>query len=618
MQPTTATTAPRTTSRIVLTDITKRYDDRQVLDRVTCTLRPGERVGVIGDNGSGKSTLLRLLAGVEQPDNGTVDVTAPGGIGHLPQTIDLPDTARVGDAIDLALADLRALERRIARAEASLGRATPEELAAYGELVTAYEVRGGRDAERRVEIVLARLGGRTAPDRDRPLGTLSGGQRSRLALAATLAGAPELLLLDEPTNDLDDEAVAWLEEHLLAHPGTVVAVTHDRAFLDRVTTSILEVDGARHTVQRYGNGYAGFLTAKAADRARLHRRYEQWRAENARYSALADSNIGLLSAIPRKAPASFSGAGAFRARSRSHGAMSRIRNAREHLHRLAENPVPPPPQPLRFTGRIQGPTDAPTGTAPDLHLSPSPAPSADPSPSPSPAPATSPARSPEAAAAQLTGAQLTGAHPTGVQLAGIHVPGRLTLDVLHLAPGDRLLVTGPNGAGKSTLLQLLAGELVPERGTVRRPDRVGLLRQSTARPEGAEAARTVLETFAATRGYDDPAEAADELLAFGLFRARDLAAPVGALSIGGRRRLELAALIANPVDLLLLDEPTNHLAPALAEEIEAALAQYTGTLVVVTHDRRMRAAFAHVNRLRLAHQQQLESPSSGALGIIGG
>ncbi|MFD9422593.1 MULTISPECIES: ABC-F family ATP-binding cassette domain-containing protein [unclassified Streptomyces] len=594
MQPTPATTAPRTTSRIVLTDVTKRYDDRQVLDRVTCTLRPGERVGVIGDNGSGKSTLLRLLAGVEQPDNGTVDVTAPGGIGHLPQTIDLPDTACVGDAIDLALADLRALERRIARAEASLGRATPEELTAYGELVTAYEVRGGRDAERRVEIVLARLGGRTAPDRDRPLGTLSGGQRSRLALAATLAGSPELLLLDEPTNDLDDEAVAWLEEHLLAHPGTVVAVTHDRAFLDRVTTSILEVDGARHTVQRYGNGYAGFLAAKTAARARLHRRYEQWRAENARYSALADSNIGLLSAIPRKAPASFSGAGAFRARSRSHGAMSRIRNAREHLHRLAENPVPPPPQPLRFTGRIQGPTDAPTGTAPD------------------------PEAAAQVTAAQLTGVQPSGVQPTGIQLTGIHVPGRLTLDALHLAPGDRLLVTGPNGAGKSTLLQVLAGELVPERGTVRRPDRVGLLRQNTARPEGAEAACTVLETFAATRGCADPEEAADELLAFGLFRARDLAMPVGALSIGGRRRLELAALIANPVDLLLLDEPTNHLAPALAEEIEAALAQYTGTLVVVTHDRRMRAAFARVSRLRLAHQQQLESPSSGPLGIIGG
>ena len=529
MPPVTSATAP-----LLLTEVSKRYGDRTVLDRVTLTVRPGERIGVVGDNGSGKSTLLRLLAAREHPDNGTLLVTAPGGTGYLPQVPGLPATALVGDAIDLALAELRTMERRIREAESALHHAGPGELAAYGELVTAYEARGGRDADRRVEIVLRRLGERAAPARSRPLATLSGGQRSRLHLAATLAGSPELLLLDEPTNDLDDEAVAWLERHLLAHRGTVVAVTHDRAFLDRVTSTVLEVDGARHTVARYGNGYQGFLTAKAAARARWNRQYEQWREDIARHSALADSNIGLLSAIPRKAPASFSGAGAFRARSRAHGAMSRIRNAREHLHRLTENPVPPPPQPLRFTGRV---------------------------------------RSTAAGRTELT---------------GVRVPGRLALDALSIEPGGRLLVTGPNGAGKSTLLQVLAGELVPDRGTVRRPGRVGFLRQHTALPDDD---RTVLAAFAAARHHDDEEEAAAELLPLGLFRTSDLATPVRALSTGQRRRLELAALVTAPADLLLLDEPTNHLAPALVEELEAALAQYTGTLVVVTHDRRMRAAF---------------------------
>lgn len=567
-------------SRIALTEVTKRYGDRLVLDRVTCTVRPGERVGVIGDNGSGKSTLLRLLAGREQPDNGRVDVAAPGGVGHLPQVIDLPGTALVGDAVDLALAELRTLERHIARAEANLSGASAEQLTAYGELVTAYEVRGGPDADRRVDVLLGRLGERTAPDRDRPLGTLSGGRRSRLALAATLAGSPELLLLDEPTNDLDDEAVAWLEDHLSAHRGTVVAVTHDRAFLDRVTTTVLEVDDATHTLHRYGDGYAGFLTAKAAARARWERRHAEWRAEVARHSALADANTAALSTIPRKAPYAFSGAGAFRARSRSHGAMSRIRNAREQLARLTENPVPPPPRPLRFTGRIRSTPHGSTPAGPPSPQSPQP-----------PEPPQSP-QSPQSLQAPV------GSAPTPVELSGIEVPGRLTLDALHITPGGRLLVTGPNGAGKSTLLQVLAGELTPRSGTVRRPDRVGFLRQNTARPPGD--GRTVLAAFAHATGRTEPEEAAAGLLALGLFRTGDLSTPVRDLSTGQQRRLELAALVTVPVDLLLLDEPTNHLAPALVEELEAALAQYAGTLVIVTHDRRLRSA---VDRSGGAHRE---------------
>ncbi|WP_370413680.1 ABC-F family ATP-binding cassette domain-containing protein [Streptomyces fradiae] len=530
--------------RAQLTDVTKRYDDRDVhdrlvLDRVTLTVRAGERVGVVGDNGSGKSTLLRLLAGLEAPDSGTVTVESPGGVGHLAQTLDLPGTATVGDAIDRALADVRELERRIREAEAALGTgssgsssssgSSDGDLDAYAALLAAYEARGGADADRRVETVLRRLGERAPLARDRALGTLSGGRHSRLALAGVLASDPELLLLDEPTNDLDDEAVAWLEERLRRHRGTVVAVTHDRAFLDRVTTAVLEVDHETRTVRRYGNGYPGYLAGRAADRARREQEYEEWRAETVRHAAVAETNSGRLAAIPRKGPRGFSGAGAFRARSRTHGATVRIRVARTRLQELAEHPVPRPPEPLRFAARIEG-------------------------------------------------------EPAGLALADVRVEGRLRLDALRLVPGERLLVTGPNGAGKSTLLRLLAGELAPDAGTVAitaGPDRIGLLRQDTA---GAGDPRTVAEAFGGT-GREA------ELLALGLFTARDLTMPVRALSAGQRRRLELARLVTRPADLLLLDEPTNHLSPGLVEELDAALAGYSGTLVVVSHDRRLRAGF---------------------------
>ncbi|MCF3182288.1 ABC-F family ATP-binding cassette domain-containing protein [Streptomyces polychromogenes] len=517
-------------SQVVLAEVGKRYGTRTVLDRVGFSVRPGERVGVVGDNGAGKSALLRLLAGRERADAGEVSVRAPGGVGYLAQTLGLPAGARAGDVVDRSLAGLRQLERRIRAAEERLHLAGPEEIEAYGRLVSEYEARGGRDADRRVAAILRRLGEREPIERGRTLGTLSGGQRSRLALAAALAAEPELLLLDEPTNDLDDEAVGWLEEHLVRRTGTLVAVTHDRMFLDRVTTAILEVDHERLTVRRHGNGYAGHLVARAAARARWEREYEEWAAEKQRVERLADSNIGRLAEIPRKAPAAFSGAGAFRARSRAHGAMSRIRNARERLARLTEHPVPAPPEPLRFTGRF-GADGGPSG---------------------------------------------------GVDVQGLAVPGRLAPVSFRLAAGERMLVTGPNGSGKSTLLQVLAGLVPAGHGDVRAPGRVGLLRQDD--PWSGEQ-RCVEPAFGE--------EVARALVRFGLLGVADVARPVRELSAGQRRKLELGRLVAGgPYDLLLLDEPTNHLAPGVVEDLEAALAPYTGTLIVVSHDRRLRSGFS--------------------------
>ncbi|MEV4198322.1 TlrC/CarA/OleB/SrmB family ABC-F type ribosomal protection protein [Micromonospora globbae] len=537
------------TSQLSLHHIIRRYDERTVLAGVSFSVKPGEKVGIIGDNGAGKSTLLRLIAGVDRPDNGELTVSAPGGVGYLAQSLALPPHASVQDAIDLSLADLRELESLIMHTEAGLNGLSRAELVAglehYAGLVSRYEARGGYGADTRVEKALHRLGLPNL-DRTRALGTLSGGERSRLALAATLASQPELLLLDEPTNDLDDQAVGWLEARLRRHRGTLLAVTHDREFLSRVTDTILDV--GQGTVTRHGDGYDGYLTATAAERRRRLQEYEDWRHQMVRNRKLAAANAFRLEAIPRKAPMAKFGHGAFRARGRDHGAMGRIRNAKERIERLTANPVAPPPEPLVFSASITGvDKDAPETVA---------------------------------------------------ELTEVRVTDRLYVPSLRIGGTDRLLVTGPNGAGKSTLIRVLAGELRPDDGTVHTQGRIGHLRQQmTPWPPDL----TVLEAFAG-----GPAGDPDELLSLGLFRPADLRLRVRELSYGQLRRLEVARLVSKPVDLLLLDEPTNHLSPALVEELEQALVDYQGAVVVVTHDRRMRAWFAATHlQLRAGHVEQL-------------
>ncbi|WP_329034648.1 ATP-binding cassette domain-containing protein [Streptomyces sp. NBC_00178] len=529
-------------AQLAVHDVFKAYGDRRVLDQVSFTIRPGEKAGVIGENGSGKSTLLRLLAGAEAPDTGDITVRFPGGTGHLTQTLALGPRRTVQDAVDAALAELRTLEALISAAEKAMSDGDPDEsrLTEYGDLLNRYEERGGYQADARTDAALHGLG-LGALTRDRELGTLSGGEQARLALACVLAAAPELLLLDEPTNHLDAAAVGWLEEHLRAHTGTVVAVTHDRAFLERTTTVILEVDRELRTVRRYGDGWDGYRTAKAAARRRWAQEHQEWLDELVRTEALVDAAGQRLTGSGKDPGEGF---GKHR---RSHEAKlsGRVRAARTRLETLRRSPVPAPPRPLSFTADL-----ATAGTAP--------------------------------AAAPDPG------HGLVAELESVVVTGRLDLPSLRLGRGQRLLVTGPNGAGKTTLLRLLAGDLVPDAGTVRRRGRTGYLPQELpARPTR----RTLLATFAAGRpGVPD--EYAGELLDLGLFRPEDLPVPVADLSVGQQRRLALARLAVRPADLLVLDEPTNHLAPDLAEELETALERYTGAVVVVSHDRSFRGRFA--------------------------
>ncbi|NUW35948.1 ABC-F family ATP-binding cassette domain-containing protein [Nonomuraea sp. SMC257] len=550
------------------------------------SVRPGERLGIVGENGSGKSTLLRLLAGAERPDSGEVVVT--GEIGHLGQTLGqtlgLPPHLTVRQAIDAALAGIRAIERRLREIEAALAAdpASGHEalLEEYGELLTEFEARGGYKADARVDRSLHALGlPHLAPgsgrerrdreetdgpnpmpsDRDRTLESLSGGEQARLGLACVLAAAPATLLLDEPTNHLDESALGWLEERLSGYPGTVVIVSHDRIFLDRVVTAVIEVEGG--DVTRFGGGYTGFLAAKAGARARWEQAYTAWREEvrQVREHAATTAHRVAVGRVMRDNNKMAYDRNAGRVQSSIAG---RVRNAHERLRRLEADPVSRPPDPLRFHGAFTTPSPEPATASEDAtsrqDTAPGPTSSGTTGPqSPPPAPVThAPAR---AAVAELR---------------DVRVADRLCVESLVIRSGDRLLVHGHNGAGKSTLLGAIAE---------RARGRVGHLAQETC----FDPSLPVLEAY----GHGRPGERRAALLATGLFRAETLDLRVGALSVGQRRRLALARLLAEEHDVLLLDEPTNHLSPDLAEELEQALDHFAGTLVVVTHDRALRRRF---------------------------
>jgi len=522
-------------AQISLHDVTVSRGERLLLDDVSLAGADGERVGIVGENGAGKSTLLHLLAGRIAPDEGRVTVLTDGGLRLVHQTPELPPEDTVADAVDAALADLRAMEARLRALEARLDRAAADDLAAYGELLTAYELRGGYEADARVDKALHALGIAHIA-RDRRLGSLSGGEQARLGIACAIAAAPEVLLLDEPTNHLDAGALDWLEESLRSHRGTVVAVSHDRVFLEGVTTALVEVDTDRKALVRHGEGYAGFRAAHEATRRRRQQEYEEWRAETERLEAYAE---GAAHSVAAGRDMKDNNKMAYdRAGGRVQASVSgRVRNARERLRRLRAEPVSEPAPPLAFTARPQ----------------------------------------------------VGAAHGELLALRGVRVDERLAVDDLTLRAGERLLVHGENGAGKSTLLRVMAGRLTPDAGEVRRQGRTGFLSQEVTVRRPAE---PLLTAFGHGLGLGlDEDGLAERLLSYGLFRPDDLIVPLGALSAGQLRRLALARLLARPADLLLLDEPANHLALGLVEELERALEEWPGALVVVSHDRGLRRAF---------------------------
>ncbi|MBL0748049.1 ABC-F family ATP-binding cassette domain-containing protein [Nocardioides baculatus] len=524
--------APTTLRPLVVTGLSVTYPDRTVLSGVDLLAQPGRRIGLVGENGVGKSTLLRAVAG-RLPSRARVSgaIAAPADLVLLGQEPPFRDRATIADVLAMTLAPLRAAVADVERLAGAVG--TPAGDTAYeGALETAL-AHDAWDADRRAAVAAGRLG-LDGVDSDRRVGTLSGGQRTRLALATIMTTRPTCLLLDEPTNHLDDDAIDVLTAFLGDLPGVVLLASHDRVLLDDVCTDLVDLDAGELGTdgsggRRFGGGWTAYEEARADARRRWEETYAVQQEEIAR---LRDATrIGTSAIAHDRGPTdgdkyiySFKGGRVDQTLAR------RKKDAQRRLDVAEREQVRKPPAPLRFRG--------------DLTAS---------------------------ASGRL------------VQARDVEVEGRVRVARLDLAAGEHLLLTGPNGSGKSTLLGVLSGRLAATAGSVDVSART--VRELTQDPQVSDPSRSALATYAAAVQTIADAPALRDL---GLLHPRDHRTPVGSLSVGQRRRLGLAVAIAAAPDLLLLDEPTNHVSLALAGELEEALGTAPGGVVLASHDRWLR------------------------------
>jgi ATPase subunit of ABC transporter with duplicated ATPase domains len=514
-----------------------------VLHRVSVSIAAGARLGVVGPNGIGKSTLLRILAGLEAPDEGAVErVPATTTVGWLPQETD----ARPGEALRAYLArrtGVAAASDALDAATAAMGT-DPESIEAYGEALERFLALGGDDLDARAGVVLAQVG--LSADRlDVALQHLSGGQAARAALAAILLSRHDVLLLDEPTNDLDFAGLDLLEAFVQSTPSAVVAVSHDRAFLDRTVHRILEVRTPHHDAVEHAGGWSDYVEARELARRQQAEGYERYVAERdrlvARQRSQRDWAVTGVSK-EKKAPRDNDKAQRDFRTNRTEKQASKVKATERALERLEA--VDKPWEPWQLQLELRAATRAGDVVA------------------------------------RLAGA---------VVERGTFRVGPVDLEV---GWGDRLALVGPNGSGKTTLLRAVLGEVPLAEGSrwVGPGATIGLLDQRRSRYGGDE---PLLRGFMEATGQERAA--ARSLLAkFGL--GADHVDRAGhALSPGERTRALLAELMARGVNCLVLDEPTNHLDVEAIEQLEAALDGFDGTLLLVTHDRAFLEA-VHVNR----------------------
>ncbi|MEF9906178.1 ABC-F family ATP-binding cassette domain-containing protein [Streptomyces sp. P9-A2] len=530
--------------------VTVTRGSRRVLNGVSVTVSARSRIAVVGENGQGKTTLLHVLAGLLAPDEGSVH--RAGTIGLARQELSARDGETVGtltsEALAPSLAALRALD------EAALALTEGEDPAAddlYAAALDTATRLDAWDAERRVDVALEALGACT--DRDRPLSTLSVGQRYRVRLACLLGALHDILLLDEPSNHLDAGGLDFLTRRLREHAGGLAVVSHDRALLRDVADRFLDLDPSRDGKPRlYAGGYDAWQDARRRERERWEQEYAEQQDEHRRLKDAVSKARDRLSTGWRPDK----GTGKHQRQSRAPGVVQALNRQQDALdaHRID---VPEPPSVLR---------------RPDPGVRP--------------------------------GAPLLRAH-------GVAVDGRLAGPVdLTLDGGDRLLVTGPNGAGKSTLLAVLAGALDPTQGHVRaaKGARVVRVAQETAAQDPGLTAREVHARHVGrlvARGLLRDADAVP-LGALGLLDPDALRTPVGRMSQGQRRRLDLALALAGRPGLLLLDEPTNHLSSTLVDELTDAIRATSAAVVVATHDRQLLRDLAHWPRLEVTALQDRE------------
>ncbi len=519
-------------------NLSKTYGPVTVLSDITFAINPRERAGLVGANGAGKSTLLRILTGQEPADAGSVTIGPSVETGYLPQTT--PEFAgdTLDDLIRESVSNLRGLEARMRALEAAMSSAgedaPPELLDEYGQVSTRFLDCGGYELDHRIAAILAGLRLDYLP-RDRPVRTLSGGERARVGVAALLLRQPDLLLLDEPTNHLDAATLDWLEGYLANYGGGILVVSHDRAFLNRAINRIFELDDTTHTLKRYDGDYDTYAAAKAAERAKWEDDYARQQDEIAalRLRARETGRQVAHNRAPTdndKVAKNFFGG-------RVEATISRnVRNAEERLARIEADPIPKPPKPLNFQPRFESDT--------------------------------------------LQARDVLVADSVSKRLGG-----RVILRDISFAigPRARIALTGPNGAGKTTLLRLLLGLERPDTGTLRRTPaaRIGYLPQEPLVPDPD---RTVLDAY--KEGLIGPeGNLVAGILGNGLFRLEDLPKLAGHLSIGQRRKLEIARMVAARPNTLFLDEPTNYISLDVLEAFEAAVLAFPGPVLAVSHDR---------------------------------
>lgn len=521
---------------LVAKDLSGGHAHRTLFSNLSFTVAPGDVIGVVGANGAGKSTLLGLLAGATTPQGGTVS-TAPSDafVGWLPQEHERIESESVAAYIGRRTGCTEATIAMESSAEA-LGSGKSEDDDRYAAALDHWLACGAADLDDRIPATLAELGLDIGPEA--LMTGLSGGQTARVALAALLLSRFDIVLLDEPTNDLDLAGLARLEEFVKGLRGGVVLVSHDREFLARTITSVVELDLAQNKVAVYDGGYDSFLEERAIAKRHAREAYDEFADKKADLVGRARtqrewSSQGVRNAM-KKAPDNDK----IRRKASSESSekqAQKVRQMESRIARLDEVEEPRKEWALQFS-----------------------------------------------IAAAPRSSTVVSTLNAAVIKQGDFTMGPVSLQV---NAGERIGITGPNGAGKSTLLRLLLGRTDPDSGVASLGANVAIGEIDQARsqfPEGVPLG----DGFETLVPEMNQAEVRTLLAKFGL-KADQVTSPVGALSPGERTRASLALLQARGVNVLVLDEPTNHLDLPAIEQLEEALEGYEGTLLLVTHDRRL-------------------------------
>lgn len=513
--------------------LNKSYNVKTILHDISLTINPRDRLGLIGPNGSGKTTLLRILAGLEEADSGVITLNQPDiRIGYLAQGLQFDPDMKVGEFLQDSAGDLSILEQNLTNL-ASQMILEPERTDLQRDYNLAIEqINWIQQNRNRSYGVLGSLGV-DAFDADKTIGSLSGGQKTRLALARILLLSPQVLLLDEPTNHLDISMLEWLETWLANYPGGALIVSHDRAFLDNTVNTILDLDPITHTTHQYKGTYSDYLDQYLAEQERLDALYRdqvyqiQKMRRDIQRTKQQSLHVELTTTSRQPGVRRIAKKVARKAKSRE-----------KKLERYQESDDRVEKPKLSWQMKLE--------FSPMTHIS----------------------------QEILRTEQMAIGYP---DLA----PFLQDINLV-IRGGERIALTGPNGGGKTTLMRTIAGELPPLHGSVHIGSSIktGYMPQEQEFTNLTHSALEIIQTSAALNDTD-----ARTFLHKFLISGDDSLRPVRELSYGERARLLLATLVVKGCNFLLLDEPINHLDIPSRLRFEQALYQFEGTVLMVVHDR---------------------------------